>query len=76
MISTVLIAISDHWFHNPKDNNLDFMECGHQLWRMWYTRELGKPLLVVELEKMRRDTCGIADSITVETQDNDGSSQC
>lgn len=52
-ITTVLVAVADHWFHGA-DDCFDFMNVRHQLWHMWYTRELEEPLLVVELEKLNR----------------------
>lgn len=50
-MAIVLRCLADHWFHNPKHNNLDFLKCNQQLWRMWYQREERQPLLVIELEK-------------------------
>lgn len=52
-LALVIRCLADHWFHHPRDGNLDFLKMNQQLWLMWYQREERQPLLVIELEKQR-----------------------
>ena len=46
-LALVIRCLADHWFHHPKEGNLDFLKMNQQLWRMWYQREERQPLLVI-----------------------------